>query len=291
MSIGFHYFETVNQSLTLQWLDKDKTAHFMGKALAAKSLGSLLAYACIWLMMSKLEMSYQAVYLFWGLVGVVIVFALFVCFPQFESHTKQTKKLIIRKRYWLYYLLTFFSGARRQIFIVFAGFLMVEKFGYSVANDSALFIINYVFNWAFAAKIGKWIGKVGERSALLFEYTGLIVLFVAYGLVENSKLAAALYVIDHLLFALAIAIKTYFQKIADQQDIASTAGVAFTINHIAAVIIPAILGIVWLKSPSLVFFMGASFAGCSLICALLIPAHPQLGNEARFFNTKPEKIA
>lgn len=105
--------------------------------------------------------------------------------------------------------------------------------------------------------------------------------FVGYALVENSQLAAGLYVIDHLFFAMAIAVKTYFQKIADHKDIASTAGVSFTINHIAAVVIPALLGIVWLTSPSSVFYIGAGFAICSLILASNIPLQPTSGKEVR----------
>ena len=65
---------------------------------------------------------------------------------------------------------------------------------------------------------------------------------------------------DHLLFSIAIALKTYFQKIADPADIASSAGVSFTINHIAAVFIPVLFGFIWLYSPSLVFFSGAGIA-------------------------------
>ena len=196
-----------------------------------------------------------------GLFGLAIVIFIWIAFPQFKQSHQQHKKLIVRKRYWLYYMLTFLSGARRQIFVVFAGFMMVEKFGYSVGDISLLFIINYLFNMLFAAKIGEWISKVGEKRALIFEYVGLICVFVGYAFVENSHMAAALYVIDHLFFALAIAMKTYFQKIAAPEDIAATAGVSFTINHIAAVFIPALLGLVWLYSTTLVFMIGVVFAG------------------------------
>lgn len=154
--------------------------------------------------------------------------------------------------------------------------MMVEKFGYSVGEVSLLFIINYVFNLLFAPKIGKWINKIGERRALTIEYVGLLCVFVSYALVGNSSIAAGLSVIDHLFFAMAIAVKTYFQKIADQKDFASTAGVSFTINHIAAVVIPALLGIIWLKSPSMVFYIGAGFALC---LAMNIPNRPREGNE------------
>ena len=163
--------------------------------------------------------------------------------------------------------------------MVFAGFLMVEKFGYSASNIAALFLINHLFNWFFAERIGAWIGRIGERHALTFEYLGLILVFTAYAFVENANIAAGLYVVDHMFFALAIAIKTYFQKIADPADIASTAGVSFTINHIAAVVIPAILGIVWITSPTVVFLIGAAFAACSLLLSQNVPSIPGRGNE------------
>jgi len=279
MSIGFHYFETVNQSLTLQWINKSEAAHFMGRILSVKAIASLLAYASVWILMDYFKVSYEVTYLLFGGLGLVLTLFLAAAFKQFPPLTEQSKKFIIKKRYWLYYALTFFSGARRQIFVVFAGFLMVEKFHYSVAEISALFLINYVFNWLFAAKIGKLIAYFGERSVLIFEYLGLMILFIAYGLVENSTIAASLYVIDHLFFALAIAIKTYFQKIANPEDIAATAGISFSINHIAAVVIPVLLGLVWIVNPSWVFYCGAGFALCSLGLSFLIPNNPSKGNE------------
>ncbi len=281
MSVGFHYFETINQSLTLQWINKANTAHFMGRMLSAKSAASLIAFSSIWLLMEWLSWSYQSTYLLFGAIALMFTAFLAIAFKQFPVQTEQEKKLILRKRYWLYYALTFFSGARRQIFVVFAGFLMVEKFHYSVADISALFLINYIFNWLFAARIGKFIGVIGERRVLKFEYVGLITLFICYGLAENATFAAVLYVIDHLFFALAIAIKTYFQKIAKPEDIASSAGVSFSINHIAAVIIPALLGMVWIINSSWVFYIGAGFAVCSLLLSHQIPLQPAQGVELR----------
>lgn len=286
MSVGFHYYETLSQSLTLQWIEKDKAAHFMGRILSVKSIASLLAFSSIWLLMKQFSWNYQITYALFGALGLVMTLLLTLSFVHFPEKSPQTKKLILRKRYWLFYALTFFSGARRQIFVVFAGFLMVEKFHYSVADISALFLINYVFNWLFAAKIGKLIGKIGERATLRFEYIGLIIVFISYGLVENANLAAALYVIDHLFFALAIAIKTYFQKIAIPEDIAATAGVSFSINHIAAVIIPALLGLLWIIQPDWVFYIGAGFAFCSLSLAMLIPNNPRQGAEIRIASSR-----
>lgn len=283
MSIGFHYFETLKQSLSLQWLSKDEAPEMLGKMISVGALASLITYGALWLLLEQFTLDYQWVYLITGGTGFLLVMVIALTFPQFKSHTQQNTKLVLRKRYWLYYALTFMSGARRQIFTVFAGFLLVEKFGYSVADITLLFLINYLFNFLFAKKIGNFIGKVGERKALVFEYTGLFFVFAGYAVVETSEWAAALYVVDHLFFAIALAIKTYFQKIADPADMAATAGVSFTINHIAAVVIPVTFGFIWLVSPAAVFVIGALMAVVSLLLSLNIPTKPENGNEVRYF--------
>ena len=281
MSTGFHYFETLKQSLSLQWLSKEEAPEMLGKFISVGALASLFTYGAIWVSLEQLKLDFKTVYLMAGGLGFVLILVMAFAFPQFKTKVPQNKKLILRKRYWLYYALTFMSGARRQVFTVFAGFLMVEKFGYSAADITLLFLINYVFNFLFAKRIGRFIGVVGERKALMFEYVGLIFVFVGYGLVQTAEWAAALYVVDHLFLALALAIKTYFQKIADPADMASTAGVAFTINHIAAVVIPVTFGVIWLVSPASVFYIGAGMAAVSLLLSLNIPAKPEEGNETR----------
>lgn len=279
MSAGFHYFETVKQSLSLQWLSVSETPEVLGKLIAITSLTSLLTYLCIWFSQEYLSLGFEIIYLISGVVCLLLTVFMWFGAPLFEGKVNQKKNLVLKRSYWLYYALTFMSGARRQIFVVFAAFLMVEKFKYSVSDIAILFIINHTFNWIFASKIGRLVGKVGERSALTFEYCGLFLIFFAYAYVDSAIMAGALYVLDHLFFSLAIAIKTYFQKIADPSDIASTAGVAFTINHIAAVFIPVSFGLVWLFSPKLVFLMGAMMSLISLILARNIPKDPKYGHE------------
>ncbi|MFC1689141.1 MFS transporter [Pseudomonadota bacterium] len=281
MSTGFHYFYTVQQSLTLQWIEKERTPEVMGRLSSASSIAALVAFACVWLGMDYFNLDYRALYLAAGGSALLLVLFAAFSFPTFPQKVAQRKHLLMRRRYWLYYALTFMSGARRQIFIVFAGFLMVQKFGFSAANIALLFLINHVINAWAAPKIGRLIARFGERRALTVEYIGLILIFTGYAFVESASVAVVLYVLDHLLFAMAIAIKSYFQKIADPADIASTAGVSFTINHIAAVVIPVSFGLVWLYSPSVVFLAGAAMAAVSYLLARRVPDDPGEGNEVK----------
>jgi len=285
-SIGFHYYETVNQSLQLQWIDRDKAPQVLGWIVAVGSAVSLLAYGLILLGWKYWGLTYQTAYMLGGGATVLLASYCYFAYPQFESATPQIRRMVFRRRYWLYYLMQFMAGARRQIFVVFAAFMMVERFGFEVYMLTALFMINYVANIIFAPIMGRAVTLFGERNALAFEYTGLIFVFLAYGGIYyfgwGAALAATLYVIDHMFFALAFAQKTYFQKIADDADIAPTAAVAFTINHIAAVFLPALLGYLWITSPGMVFGLASGMALASLLLVLMIPRHPAKGNETIF---------
>ncbi len=290
-SIGFHYYETVNQSLQLQWLPKADAPRMLGWLMAAGSCATLLAYLAIMSLWNTLGLSYNTVYMAGGGLTVAIAIYSMLAFPQFEAPNPQLKKMILRRRYWLYYALQFMSGARRQIFVVFAGFMMVERFGFDVHEITLLYLINLVINIVAAPMLGRAVGHFGERRTLGVEYIGLVIVFLCYGGVYylgwGVAIAATLYVIDHVFFGLALALKTYFQKIADPGDIAPTAAVAFTINHIAAVFLPVLLGLMWLWSPAAVFFLAAAMAGVSFVLAMMIPRHPEIGNETIFSRLLP----
>ena len=279
MSLGFHYFETVKDSLSLQWFAHDKAALWIGRLIAIGSLSSIVAYGLIYLALDVAELSFTWVYLLGGGATAILAAAAWRLFPHFPAKVEQRKQIVLRPRYWLYYMLVFVSGARRQIFVVFAAFLMVEKFGLSAGTIALIFLFNSAVTVVLAPLLGRMIGRWGERRALTLEYAGLVIIFAAYAFVDNAAFAVALYILDHVLFTMAIAMKTYFQKICDPADIAPTAGVSFTINHIAAVVLPAVLGILWLTSPAAVFLAGAAMAFASLILARLVPRHPEPGKE------------
>ena len=280
MSTGFHYFETLKQSLSLQWLSIEEAPKVLGQLISAGAFASIVIFGLLWLVQTWFGFDYWVVYITGGGLCVLLTLFMWVAFPMMRETAPQHKHIVLRKRYWLYYALTFMSGARRQIFVVFAAFMMVEKFHFDVADIALLYLVNQGLSLVLAPLIGTWVGKIGERRALMVEYGGLIAVFTAYAFVSSAAIGACLYVIDHVFFAMAIAIKTYFQKIADKEDMAATASVSFTINHIAAVVIPVLFGLLWLVSPATVFLLGSFMAAVSFTLALFIPRNPSKGNEA-----------
>jgi hypothetical protein len=288
MSFGFHYYETMNQSLALQWLDKRTAPVDLGRIVSVGAMAQLAAYGGVILAFSVLTISYQTAFLIAGLftMGATIVLALLL--PRYVEAVPQTKTLVMRRRYWLYYALTMLQGARRQVFVVFASFMLVSIFKFTVADIAFLFLINCCVNMVLAPRLGWLIARYGERWSLTGENVLLVVVFLGYALCASTGdtslrwLAAILFCVDGISVTLGIAIKTYFQKIGAPEDMASQAGVAFSINHIMAVLIPVILGSVWMIAPPAVFIIGAAFACVSITLARLVPARPMPGGETVF---------
>jgi len=282
-SIGFHYFEAANQSLQLQWIDKKVAPQTLGWISAVGSFSSLIAYGVLVITWKAFNLSFGFVYVTSGAITVFIAVLCLLLYPRFETPRAQINKMIIRRKYWLYYALQVMSGARRQIFLVFAAFMMVEKFGFQVHEVTILFLLNFVVSMLFAPIVGKAISLFGERWILIVEYMGLTLIFLAYAGIYyfdwSVTVGIILFIANHLFFSMSFAIKTYFQKIADPYDIGPSVAVAFTINHIPAVFLPAVLGYMWIVEPSGIFVMAAMMAISSLILAFFVPRYPEAGVE------------
>jgi predicted MFS family arabinose efflux permease len=295
MSVGFHYFETAQQALTLQIIPKDQAAKTLGKVASAVAAAQLLSFGIIAIAWKLFQPGWQTLFLCAGGVTVLLAASAWAYFPRVQGTTPQNKGLVLRKRYGLYYALTFMSGARRQIFMAFGGFLLVERFGYDLSAIAVLMLATYATNMVAAPMIGGLIAKLGERLTIQIENISLIVVFFGYALASQGVFGAsgaaavgALFIIDGIFVTLIIAQKTYFQKIADPADIAPTAAVAFSINHIAAVGLPVTFGVLWTRiEPSVVFYIGMGIASISLFLAFLVPRHPEPGLETTLAR-KPE---
>jgi predicted MFS family arabinose efflux permease len=268
MSVGFHYFETTSSSLILQNFNKVDSSLVFGKLRAVMSLTNIAVGAVIVGLSYILPIEYN--FLLIGIVTILGSIYLLINQPKVDETHEQHKKFFLRKKYWLYYVLNFLSGSRRQIFVVFAVFLLVDKYHFSVAEIAGLFIANNIIGYFANPLIAKSINAFGERKVLSFEYIALIFIFYAYTQWDVKWGVALLYILDHIFFNFSFGLKTYLQKIADPKDIAPSNAVGFAINHIAAVVIPFVGGIMWMKNWQLPFYAGVGLSLFSLIFVQMI---------------------
>jgi hypothetical protein len=277
MSFGFHYYETTNMSLTLQYFDAATSPWVFGKqrsyaAATNIAVGLFIYLTAFWLDFTKIYL------LFGGLIMLAATWGL-ARNPSDTTLGPQRRKMVIRKKYALFYFLTFMAGARRQIFIAFSVLLMVEKFNYTVQEITILFVINNAINYYLSPLIGRSIIRFGERKVLSLEYLSLIFVFLAYAATGSKLIVAILYIFDHIFFNFAIAIRTYFQKVGDPRDIAPSMAVGFTINHIAAVFLPALGGLLWMIDYRIPFVGGAIMALVSLLAVQFIRVPARVHND------------
>lgn len=265
MSFGFHYYETTNQSLTLQYFSTAVSPLIFGRLRALAAVSSVVAGLLVYLLSGFA--GYREMYLVIG--GVVFVAGIWGLFqnPTHADIVPQKKKMFLRRRYSLFYILTLLSGARRQIFTVFSILLLVQVFHFSVRDMTLLFVVNNIIGYLLNTQIGKAINRFGERSISSIEYGGVILVFLVYAFSDSKILVMFMYILDNILFNFEVAIRTYFQKVADPADIASSMSVGFTINHIAAVFLPALGGYFWMIDYRIPFVAGSVLGVCSLAAA------------------------
>jgi hypothetical protein len=237
MSFGFHYYETTNQSLTLQYFNTATSPLIFGRLRSLAAATSIVVALLLFLM--GLVFSYRTMFLVVGsLVAAAGIWGLLQD-PTHKEVPPQHRRMIFRRRYFLYYFL--------------------------------LFVVNNAVNYVLSPAIGRAIVRFGERRVLSLEYGGLIGVFLVYAFTGSKLIAVAMYILDHILFNFSIAIRTYFQKVADPKDIAPSMAVGFTINHIAAVIMPAIGGALWMVNYRIPFVAGAVLSLVSLLAVQRIP--------------------
>ena len=262
MSIGFHWFETTNKSLTVQYFDIQEAPAVFARLRGYGALTNIAVGSMVWGL--SFVLPYRINFLLLGLF--ILSAGLYMLFknPVDKALAHQQNRLLLRRRYWLYYVLNFLSGARRQIFIVFAVFLLVEKYELSVSTVAGIFVLNYALTYLTNRYISRAINVYGEQVVLSLESASLFILFLGYAFIENVWLVVILYVLDSIFFNFAIGLNTYLQKTADPSDLAQSTAVGNTINHISAVVIPVIGGSLCLLNWRLPFIIGAGLAALSL---------------------------
>ena len=273
MSFGFHYYESTSQSLILQHFSSIQAPLVMARFRSYVSLTNLSVGAVVFTLSYVLD--YPAITgIVGGVVVLVAIWATMHC-PAPCQTSIQKKQLVLRGRYWLFYALTFMAGARRQIFVAFAVFLLVEKFSFSIQEIVGLFFFNNLVNFMVAPLVGRAINRFGERAVLSVEYSALILVFLTYAFSESKLVVAGAYVADHIFFGCSIAIPSYFRKISDPSEVASSISMGFTINHIVAILVPIAGGLVWMVDYKIPFIGGAVFAVFSLILSQFVDTKAQ----------------
>ncbi|MHB1295614.1 MAG: MFS transporter [Anaerolineae bacterium] len=232
-SLGFHNWMPLNSSLALSLAPKDQSGRVMGSLNAVGALASLAGMGMVALFALGIPLR-----IFFLVGGAVTVMAgvLVARIPRSVGEADRPKqRILFRRRYWLYYVLTLFEGSRTQVFGTFGTLILVRNYGLDARQISLVLLASGLTNLLFAARLGRALDLVGERLTLAVSYTLLALCFIGYATVHNAWFLATMLVGINLLVTLSIGLSTYVNRIAPPEELTPTLSAGVSVNHITSV--------------------------------------------------------
>ena len=267
-SQGLHVWMPLPNSLMLSLAEPGRTGHRLGQLQAVGSIASGVALVVCWVMCVA-HVTIRPIYILAGLVALVGAGA---CLAIPRDIKAPGARFVFRRKYNLYYMLCFLEGSRKQIFLAFAGFLLVKKYDTPLHDMLLLMAVVQVINWLTAPAIGRLIDRIGERRVLMFYSGCMVVFFIGYALIPNRLALWGLFILDNALFSLGMALTTYVRKIAPASEHTQTLSMGVAMNHVAAVLVPLVGAFLWKYTGfRSAFFGGAAIAFVGVWVANKLP--------------------
>ncbi|ADQ06827.1 major facilitator superfamily MFS_1 [Caldicellulosiruptor hydrothermalis 108] len=265
---GTHLNMVLSSSIGMELSKEEEYGKTLGLIGSVATAASIIGYFIVMVGFKFLNFSFKTAYVIAALMYLfAALFLLPVKLPRKPEH--KGFKFVIKKDYWLYYVLSIFFGARKQIFITFAPWVLIKIFKQPVANFALVGIICSFLGIGFRNIIGRLIDRLGEKKILTFDAVVIFLICLGYAATENIKIkwlalaiAYGCYIIDNLMFATSMARSTYIKKIIKHpDDLTPTLSTGTSMDHAVSMSLPMLSGFLWNKfGYEYVFLLAAFFA-------------------------------
>jgi hypothetical protein len=283
-SQGLHIWMPLPNSMGLALAEPGRVGQRIGQIQAAGAAGSGLGLVCA-LVLNIAGVPIRPLYILAGSVSLVASAACLYIPRQILS---EKPRLVIRRKYFLYYLLNFLEGWRKQIFLAFAGFLLVKVYGTPLSTMLLMWIVVQAVGWFISPIVGRLIDRIGERKILVFYYSFMTVCFLGYAFIKSKYILYGVFLLDSSFFVFAMALTTYVGRLAPANEKTMTLSMGVAMNHVAAVTMPLVGGIAWkYLGYQWTFLIGSAAAAASILAAMRVPQRIQPGIQGETVNVSP----
>lgn len=277
-SSGQHVYMPVSNSIAMNFANDGRLGRKLGQVSAANTAALVFGSAVLFILFRFVKVSYTVTFICGSVAFLAAAVLLMLMKPNKPDQVR--KRFVFRKEYKVFYILSILYGARKQIFITFGPWVLVDVFKQKVTTMTLLFFIISVISIAFKPLIGYFIDKIGEKYVLCAEAFILFFVCCGYSLADiilpakgAVLLICACYVLDQLFSAASMARSTYLKKIAlSEEEVSPMLSLGISIDHIMSMFLPIIGGLVWYGNGSngykYVFIGGAVIAVLNFFTAM-----------------------
>ena len=221
----------------------------------------------------------------WGVIIVLMLASTISTFTKDAPNAPSKRpRLYFNRKFNKFYALELFYGARKQIFITFAPFVLIKEYGFSTASMATLLGLCALINVFAAPAIGKLTDKWGYRNTMIWDTVVLTFVCLLYGFAGDLFpvriafwVVAVNYVLDAILSTTSLATNIYVRSLAENQDeLTSTLSTGISINHLIAILSAPVGGWIWIRfGIGYLFTFAAVMAIFNTLFAMTIPKPEQ----------------
>ena len=268
-SVGMHIWFPLQSALILSFAPNGKDGKYAGFSSSVTAVAQVCGMGIVFLVATKLS------YMWWYCFVAVfmILAAIILMLVPVHVGEKNRAPLAFKKKFRHYYVLTFFEGCRKQVFITFAVYVLTKEFATPVKIIALLMTLNNVLNIFGYPLIGRLADKIGERAILQISYFMLIFVYLGYAFAKDVKILYAMYILDNIFYFSTICLTTYVKKLSDGNELLTALSTGQTFNHLAACLVPIIGGYAWKTyGYSFTFIGGIAIVLMSFFYARFVPS-------------------
>ena len=239
-SLGFHNWLPLSSSLGLALTRKEHSGRVLGMISSTGALASILGMGVAALLAVALPL--RTFYVLGGL-AIVLGGLLVLRIPKEVGERQAAEpRLLLKRRYWLYYVLTFFEGSRTQVFAAFGTLILVQNYGLDARQISLLLAVSGIVNFLLSPRLGHLLDTVGERITLSISYVALALCFVGYATVHHVLFLCLMLIGINLLVTLTMGLSTYVNRMAPPEELTPTLSAGVSVNHMTSVSMSLLAG-------------------------------------------------
>ena len=273
-SFGFHGYMPLGPVLGMSLATENTRGRVLGLLASVGSLATIVGMGALALTSGIVQnLSLRWSYVIGGAI-ILISAVLLTRLPRdLGAASGEQPRMLLKRRYWLYYVLTFFEGSRKQVMGTFTSLVLVDVYDWRVWEISSLLLVSALLNLVLSPYLGALVDRYGTRVTLSSSYAILVLCCIGYALIAQPVILAGLYVLIRLAIILSFGLQVFVNRIAPQEELRPTLSAGVSINHVPSVPMPIIAGmLIPVIKYSGLFIMTGALIALSLPFALSLRA-------------------